>query len=300
MERIIFHIDVNSAFLSWSSVEKLKTGETLDLRTIPSIIGGNRENRHGIVLAKSILAKQCGVQTGEPIAQALKKCPILTIEPPNHALYSQYSHKMMDYLHTITPDIQQVSIDECYLDFTPIAHLYHSPQDLAASTQKHIREQMGFTVNVGIAPNRLLAKMASDFEKPDKIHTLFQNEIPHKMWPLPVSELFMTGKASVKRLRELGIFTIGDLAHTDVSFLIREFKSQGKRMWEYANGIDDTPVDSGERDVKGVGNSVTLGQDVSSSKEAKVTLLSLAESVSKRLRAGHQIEIGRASCRERV
>lgn len=289
MSNIIFHIDVNSAYLSWSSVERLKNGDTVDLRDIPSIIGGNRESRHGIVLAKSLSAKALGIKTGEPVAMALRKCPTLIIEPPDHAMYSRYSKLLMDYLRTITPDIQQVSIDECYMDFTPIADMYPSPKQLAATIQDHVLKNFGFTVNVGIAPNKLLAKMASDFEKPNKIHTLFENEIPDKMWPLPVSELFMTGKSSVKRLNQIGIFTIGELAHTDVSYLEREFKSKGRQMWEYANGIDDSKVESGTRDLKGVGNSITLANDVDDRTEAKAVLLSLAESVSGRLRKYHQL-----------
>lgn len=289
MDRIIFHIDVNSAFLSWTAAERLKQGIEPDLRTIPAIIGGNRENRHGIVLAKSIAARRFGIHTGEPVAQALQKCPNLVIVPPDHALYSRCSQRLMAYLHTITPDIEQVSIDECYLDFTPIATHYDTPFSLAHEIQDHIRTQFGFTVNIGIAPNKLLAKMASDFEKPNKIHTLFPDEIPRKMWPLPVESLFMTGRSSVKRLKELGIFTIGELAHTDCAFLISEFKSHGKQMWDYANGIDDTQLVAKARMVKGVGNSVTLAHDVNTLEESLPVLLSLAESVGARLRSNHQI-----------
>ncbi|MGN0482536.1 MAG: DNA polymerase IV [Lachnospiraceae bacterium] len=289
MSRIIFHIDVNSAFLSWSAVEKLKNGSTIDLRTIPAIVGGDSETRHGIVLAKSIPAKQFAIHTGEPVAQALKKCPTLIIEPPNHALYKQCSQKLMEYLRTFTPDIEQVSVDECYLDFTPIAHQFASPYAFAELLHTSIPEKFGFTVNIGIAPNKLLAKMASDFQKPDRIHTLFHEEIPKKMWSLPVEELFMTGKSSVARLKELGIFTIGDLAHTDCSFLVQQFKSHGKRMWEYANGIDDTPVISEKPDAKCIGNSVTLKQDLTKSEDAKITLLSLAESVCGRLRKAKKL-----------
>lgn len=289
MSRIIFHIDVNSAFLSWTAVEKQKQGDPLDLRSIPAIIGGDSEKRHGIVLAKSLSAQKLGIQTGEPIAQALRKCPTLVIESPDFPTYRKYSQKMMEFLHTITPDIQQVSIDECYLDYTPIAHLYPSPEVLARQIQDFLYTTYGFTVNVGIAPNKLLAKMASDFEKPNRIHTLFYPEIPSKMWPLPVSELFMTGRSSVRRLTELGIRTIGDLAHTDPDFLIREFQSHGKQMWEYANGIDDSPVDPIKREAKNIGNSITLSQDVSTRDDACHTLLTLAESVGRRLREAHQI-----------
>ena len=171
--RTIFHIDVNSAYLSWTSVENLKTGNGPDLREIPAIIGGDQKTRHGVVLAKSIPAKKFGIHTGEPVVNALKKCPNLVMAPPNHDLYHAYSCRMMDFLHSLTPDIEQVSIDECFLDFTGISHRYPSPYTAARYIKDEIHSRFGFTVNVGISSNKLLAKMASDFEKPDKIHTLF-------------------------------------------------------------------------------------------------------------------------------
>ena len=184
--RIIFHIDVNSAYLSWTSVENLRTGAGPDLREVPAIIGGDQKSRHGIVLAKSISAKKMGIYTSEPVASALKKCPNLLIFPPDHEMYRQYSHLFIDYLKTLTPDIEQVSVDECYLDFTGIAHRYGNPLEAADEIKNTIYERFGFTVNVGISCNKLLAKMASDFEKPNRVHTLFPEEIPRKMWPLPV------------------------------------------------------------------------------------------------------------------
>lgn len=286
MESIIFHIDVNSAFLSWTSVNNLESenGNKVDLRTIPAIIGGDKKNRHGIVLAKSESAKTFGIHTGEPVVSALKKCPFLTMQSPDHTLYQEYSDKMMRLLHTYTPDIQQLSIDECFLDFTPISKLYASPLEAAALIKDDIKNKFHFTVNIGIAPNKLLAKMASDFKKPDRIHTLFFDEIPTKMWPLPVDDLYMVGHSSADRLKSFGIRTIGDLAHTDVDFLQREFKSHGLQMWEYANGIDHSKVDSGERELKGIGNSVTLKEDALDAPSAKRVLLSLSETVSERLR----------------
>jgi len=188
MGQIIFHIDVNSAFLSWTAVEQLKNGAKQDIREIPAIIGGDRESRHGIVLAKSVPAKKYGIITGEPIVHALRKCPEVQIYPSNHKMYREYSRQFMEFLRTYTPDIEQVSVDECYMDFTGIAHKYHSPIDAALEIKNAVHEKFGFTVNVGISVNHLLAKMASDFEKPNKVHTLFPEEIEQKMWPLPVSE----------------------------------------------------------------------------------------------------------------
>lgn len=287
MKPIIFHIDVNSAYLSWTALELLKENpDAADIRTIPAIVGGDRSTRHGIVLAKSQLAKkQYRIQTAEPIAQALRKCPSLTIVPPNHALYAARSRELMDFLQTITPDLEQVSIDECFLDFTGIAHRYASPQEAAAFIRASVLERFGYTVNVGISSSRVLAKMASDFEKPNKTHTLWPSELQEKLWPLPIERLFMAGHSSVAVLKKLEIRTIGDLARSDPALISLHLKSHGKMLWEYANGLDDTPVASGPSDLKGIGNSVTLASDVTSAPAAKKILHSLAEKVAERLRA---------------
>ncbi|MBQ5675379.1 MAG: DNA polymerase IV [Lachnospiraceae bacterium] len=284
MSRIIFHIDVNSAFLSWSAVEKLKNGSDVDIREIPSIIGGDEASRHGIVLAKSVSAKKYGVTTGEPVAAALRKCANLVMEPPNHQMYREYSRQLMDYFKTYTPDIEQLSVDECFLDYTPIAHLYGEPTDFANRLKNEVKEKFGYTVNIGISEVKILAKMASDFQKPDRVHTLWKSEIQKKMWPLPVSELYMVGKSSLPKLRNLGIRTIGDLAGMSPEILEAHFKSFGKLIWENANGIGSDVVESEETAAKGVGNSTTLREDVTDADNAKKVLLSLAESVSGRLR----------------
>ena len=284
MGKIIFHIDVNSAFLSWTAVDKLKNGSDVDIREVPSIIGGDEASRHGIVLAKSVSAKKYGVTTGEPVAAALRKCANLVMEPPNHQMYREYSKRLMDYFKTYTPDIEQLSVDECFLDYTPIAHLYGEPVAFANRLKNEVKEKFGFTVNIGISEVKILAKMASDFQKPDKVHTLWKREIKEKMWILPVSELYMVGKSSVPKLRNLGIQTIGDLANTKPEFLEAHFKSFGKLIWENANGIGSDVVESEETAAKGVGNSTTLSNDVTDAEKAKKVLLSLAESVSARLR----------------
>lgn len=290
MERIIFHIDVNSAYLSWSAIDLLqKNPDSVDIRTIPAIIGGDQKTRHGIVLAKSLPAKKLyGIRTAEPVASALKKCPSLTIVPPNHELYSRCSKGFISFLHTLTPDIEQVSIDECYLDFTNISHHFASPEHAASYIRDYIRENMKFTVNVGISSNKVLAKMASDFEKPDQTHTLYPHEIQKKMWPLPVSELFMAGHASVAILQKLEINTIGDLAQTDPAILQLHLKSHGKMLWEFANGIDTSPVESEPAQAKGVGNSTTLSKDLTEASEAYPILRQLSQKVGKRLLAANQ------------
>lgn len=289
MEHIIFHIDVNSAYLSWSALSLLEKGSKTDLRQIPAIIGGDMEKRHGVVLAKSIPAKKYGIVTGEPIVNAMRKCPFLRLEAPDHHLYAEKSRQLMQLLSDICPEIEQVSVDECYMDYTPISHLYPSPYEAAIMIKDKVRDTFGFTVNIGISDRKILAKMASDFRKPDLVHTLYSYEIKEKMWPLPVSSLFMCGKSSVEVLRKLEIETIGQLAGTDKKILEAHLKSHGTLLWEYANGIDDSPVVSTPPDSKGVGNSTTLSKDVTEREEACKTLLSLSESVAARLRKAGQL-----------
>lgn len=288
MEQIIFHIDVNSAYLSWTAVEQLKNGAEVDLRKIPAIIGGNQESRHGVVLAKSPLAKRYGIRTGEPVAQAFRKCPDLVMAPPNHKMYQEYSRRLMEFLQTYTPDIEQVSVDECFMDFTGISYLYLSLVEAAFEIKDAVYEKFGFTVNIGISVNHLLAKMASDFEKPNKVHTLFPKEIPVKMWPLPISELYMAGRSSVEVLNKLEIRTIGELAKADPNLLELHLKSHGRTLWEFANGIDHEKVRRGHVENKGIGNSTTLAKDAVTEEEAKKVLLWLAESVGGRLRKEKQ------------
>lgn len=288
MQRIIFHIDVNSAYLSWTATELLENGSDLDIRTIPAIIGGDKESRHGIVLAKSVPAKKYGITTGEPVVNALRKCPNLHMEPPNHRMYHEKSQKLMEFLRTYTPDIEQVSVDECYMDFTGIAHRFHSPVDAAMEIKDKVYSKFGFTVNVGISSNKLLAKMASDFEKPNKVHTLFPEEIQSKMWPLPMRELFMAGRSSVETLKKLEIITIGDLAQADPKLIELHLKKHGRMLWEFANGRGDSQVQTVEQAAKGIGNSTTLAKDAVTEKEARKVLLRLAESVGGRLRKAGQ------------
>ncbi len=291
MERIIFHIDINSAFLSWTAVKRLEEGADTDIREIPAIIGGDQESRHGVVLAKSVPARRYGIKTGEPVAAALKKCPGLLVFPPEHDYYHEQSRRFIELLRRYTPDIEQVSVDECYLDFTPIAgnFLYPDgsrmrPEEAARILADRIYAELKFTVNVGISSNKLLAKMASDFEKPNRVHTLFPEEIPEKMWPLPVGDLFMVGSSSVQGLYNLGIRTIGELANTPVEILEAHFKSHGRGMWEFANGMDESKVHAEPEEMKGVGNSVTLPKDAVTTEEAEVVLQRLADKVAERLR----------------
>ena len=287
--QIIFHIDVNSAFLSWSALAALEEGSDIDLRTVPSIVGGDMSKRHGVVLAKSIPAKAYGIVTGEPVAHAFRKCPNLLTVKPDHALYERRSAQLMNYLMGICPDIEQVSIDECYMDYSPIAANYSCPEEAATLIKDTVYEKFGFTVNVGISDRKVLAKMASDFKKPNLVHTLYSWEIQEKLWPLPVSSLFMCGRSSVDTLLKLGITTIGELAKADLKILESHLKSHGRTLYNYANGIDNSTVYSAPAAAKGIGNSTTLSADVTTPEEAHKILLTLAESVAGRLRASHQL-----------
>ena len=288
-EHIIFHIDVNSAYLSWSALKNLKNGSPVDLRKVPAIIGGDMEKRHGVVLAKSIPAKAFHISTGEPIVNALRKCPHLVIDPPDHSLYQQRSEELMGFLTGICPDIEQVSVDECYMDYTSVAGSYGEPVAAAEKIKNAVCEKFGYTVNIGISNRKVLAKMASDFKKPNLVHTLFTDEIQEKMWPLPVSSLYMCGSSSVETLRKLEILTIGELARADKEILSAHLKSHGILLWEYANGIDASEVITGHTDLKGIGNSITLKKDALTREEACLALLNLAETVAGRLRDSNQL-----------
>ena len=283
MERVILHVDVNNAFLSWTAVDRLNNGETLDIRNIPSIIGGDEKQRRGIVLAKSPIAKKMGIQTGEPIYFARKKCPNLQIFPGDFSVYYKYSNALYNLLLEYTDKIERFSIDECFLAMTGYL-TGRKPYDIAKEINKRVKEKFGFTVNIGISTNKLLAKMASDFEKPDKIHTLYPNEIKEKMWPLSVSELFMVGRKSIPKLEKMHVKTIGDLAKKDVRDLIKAFGKHGRMMWEYANGIDKSEVAWEEKSPKCIGNSITLPYDISDLEKLGEILLGIVEQTTYRLR----------------
>lgn len=285
---IIFHIDVNSAFLSWEAVYRLAhRGETLDLREIPSAVGGDMALRHGIILAKSIPAKKYGIQTGETLLEAQRKCPNLVLVPPHYNLYEQCSAAFMDILREYSDVVEQYSIDEAFVDMSSSCHLFGSPVEAARQIKERIRNELGFTVNIGVSCNKLLAKMASDLKKPDMVHTLYPEEIEDKMWPLSVSELFFVGRATTKKLFSVGIKTIGDLAAADPIWLRSLLKKQGEIIWGFAHGMDCSPVISVPPPNKGYGNSTTIPFDVVDVPNAQKVLLGLAETVGNRLRTDH-------------
>ena len=283
MERQILHIDVNNAFLSWSALERLKNGEKIDIRTIPSAICGDENKRSGIILAKSSLAKSMGVVTGETVYQAMKKCPSLKLYSSDYKVYHKYSDSLYNLLLEYTDKIERFSVDECFLDMTNFL-MGDTLLAKAHEISQRVKNELSFTVNIGVSSNKLLAKMASDFSKPDKIHTLYPNEIKGKMWSLEVSELFMIGKKTVPKLNNMGIYKIGDLACFDKNILIRRLGKFGKMAWEYANGIDETEVIYTQEKAKSIGNSVTLPVDVANCEKIESVLLALVEQVTYRLR----------------
>lgn len=284
-ERIIFHVDANSAFLSWTAVYQVKVlGETTDLREIPSVVAGDKESRHSIILAKSTPAKKYGIQTGEPLFQALEKCPDLVVVPPDYGLYVEASRHFVEMLRQFSPKVEQYSIDEAWVDMTGTQRLFGAPRLAAEKMRERINRELGFTVNIGISTNKLLAKMAGDFEKPNKVHTLFPEEMESKMWPLPVRDLFLVGAATEAKLKKMGIYTIGDLARTELPILRKRLGKHGETIWHFANGRNADAVTPEPAENKGYGNSVTTAKDVTTKADAHQVLLSLCETVAARMR----------------
>ena len=288
-EKVIFHVDANSAFLSWTAAYKVKVlGETEDLRDVPSVVAGDKESRHSIILAKSGPAKKYGIQTGEPLFQALEKCPQLKVVQPDYALYVEASRHFVDMLRQFSPVVQQYSIDEAWVDMTGTERLWGAPRVAAEKMRQRINDELGFTVNIGISSNKLLAKMAGDFEKPNKVHTLFPEEMESKFWPLPVRDLFLVGAATERKLKLLGIYTIGDLAKADINILKKRLGKHGETIWHFANGRNAEAVVPVPAENKGYGNSVTTPRDVVTKENAYQVLLSLCETVAMRMRKDEQ------------
>jgi DNA polymerase-4 len=284
--RIIFHIDANSAYLSWTAVERLKQGETDDIRLIDAAIAGDPKTRRGIILAKSESAKASGVRTGETVQEALRKCPGLAFYAPDHELYARYSDALYEVLSRYSPVIERFSIDECYLDYTGSESLFGPPVEAAYRLKDEVKKELGFTVNVGVSVNKILAKMGSELRKPDMVHTLFPDEIQDKIWPLPIGDLFSVGRSARARLEGAGIRTIGDAARADRELIMSLIgNAHGGLVHDFANGIDPSPVNpSDEYDRKGIGNSTTTAHDVTTTGEADKVLMWLCDKAGSRLR----------------
>ena len=284
-ERFIFHIDVNNAFLSWTAVYLLNNGYGKDIRKVPSVIGGEEHSRYGIVLAKSPVAKKMGVMSAEPVYMAKKKCPNLEIYPPQYKWYYEKSKELMEYLSQYSPKLEQYSVDECFLDMSGMTYIYKDLEKLAHKIKDEVKEKFGYTVNVGIGNNKLCAKMASDFEKPDKVHTLYKDEIVSKLWPLDVGDLFMCGKSTKKELNKLSIYTIGDLAKKDLKFLERHFKSQGKYLYNASRGIDEDKVEIKTGKNQSISITETLPFNTDDPDKLKEILFRQTEEITRELRS---------------
>lgn len=283
--RYVFHIDVNSAFLAWSAVYRIKElKETEDLRLIPSVVGGDEASRHGIVLAKSTPAKKYGIETAEPLASARRKCPGLRIVPSDYKTYKRYSSEFLSLLHEYTDEVHQYSIDEAWAVFDGYDDIYGDIVSFAYKLKDEIKDRLGFTVNIGVSTKFTLAKIAGDFEKPDKVHTLFEEEVPTKLWPLPVNVLLYVGKSMTEGLRKLGIITVRDLVEADPEVIATNLGKFGISMLESARGADIDPTGWYDNEQKGYGNSTTTPTDTEDWQTADKILMKLAERVGARLR----------------
>ncbi len=283
MKRVIFHIDVNSAFLSWSAVKLLTEGGP-DIRLVPSAVSGDPSDRRSIITAASIPAKKLGIKTAIPVSMALRKCPNLVIVHSDWEWNRHCSTSFIDICRLYSPVLQQFSIDECFIDMT--FRLYRKDAaEVARALKDEIKEKLGFTVNVGVGSNKLLAKMASDFEKPDKVHTLWQDEVQEKMWPLPAGDLLWVGKKTRERLSAYGIYTIGDIARLPENSLARIVgKKFAAQMHDNANGIDNEPIITEFQEAKSISVERTFAKDIVNPEELDREMFKVACTVAHRLR----------------
>ena len=284
-DKYVFHIDVNNAFLSWTAVYLLEHGYKKDIRKVPSVIGGDPKTRSGIVLAKSPIAKKYGIVTAETLYSARKKCKELEVYPPDYKWYYKKSRELMDYLKQYSPIQEQFSVDECFLDMSGMKYIYDDLIKLAHHIKDEVKEKFGYTVNIGIGNNKLCAKMASDFEKPDKVHTLLKDEIATKLWPLDVGDLFMCGKRTKQELNKLNIYTIKDLAHKDKKYLEKHFKTQGTYLYNACRGIDTSLVEETHSKNQSISVTETMPHDYSDRDELKEIIFRQTEEVTRELRS---------------
>ena len=288
-ERVIFHVDVNSAFLSWTAAYRCRVlGQSLDLRQVPAVVASQADVRRSIVLAKSAPAKAFGIHTGEPLGMARDKCQGLLVAEPDYELYLTASRSLMELLRTVSPVVEQYSIDEAWVDMTGTERLYGPPVLAGRWLADRIFRELGFTVSIGISSNKILAKMAGELKKPNGVSTAFPWEMAEKLWPLPVRELFFVGPATEKKLRRMGIATIGQLAQAEPELLRQKLHQHGENIWHLANGRCAEPVQTELPAQKGYGNSMTTPWDVTDLAGAQQVLLSLCETVAARMRRDGQ------------
>ena len=281
MENGILHIDMNNFY---ASVETLYAPE---LKNVPMAVAGDEKNRHGIILAKNMLAKQYGVQTAEPIGQALKKCPGLTLVPPHHDRYHYFSRRAKAIYCEYTDRVESFGLDECWLDVYGSERLFGDGEKIAYTIKDRIRQELGLTVSVGVSFNKIFAKLGSDYKKPDAVTVFGREQMESVIWQLPCDTLLFVGPSTRKALDRLGLYTIGDVARAPLPVLRKALGRMGETLWMYANGKDDSPVRRADvrEEAKSIGNSVTLPYDITTEDEVRRTLLSLAQTVAGRLRA---------------
>ena len=283
MQRVIFHIDVNSAFLSWSAAKMVLEGKP-DIRLVPSVVSGDPNDRRSIISAASIPAKKLGIKAAMPVTMALRICPSLVIVRGDWEWYKRCSEGFISICRSYSPILQQFSIDECFIDMS-LRCGRRDPVEIATELKERVKTELGFTVNVGVGSNKLLAKMASDFEKPDKVHTLWESEVREKMWPLPVGDLLWVGKKTQERLNAYGIHTIGQLAALGMGSLTRLVGQKfALQLHENANGRDDSPVETEIQEAKSYSAERTFPQDLVNPEDIDRALFKVACIVAHRIR----------------
>ncbi len=288
VNRVILHCDMNSFF---ASVELLDYPQ---LRDKPMAVCGDPRNRHGIILAKNEIAKKYGIVTAETLWQARRKCPDLQTVPPHHEKYSYYSRLINEIYLSYTDMVEPFSIDESWLDVTASQKLFGSGKQIADSIRHQVKQELGLTLSAGVSFNKIFAKMGSDYKKPDATTVITPENYRDLLWPLDIGELFFVGKATAQKLRNIGFTTIGELAQADKVSLSALLGKQGSVIYEYANGLDKTPVAryDEKEDIKSIGNGSTFRHDLVGIKDVRTALISLADTVAVRLRQNKKKALG--------
>ncbi len=280
MDRVILHSDLNSFY---ASVECLYNP---DIRDKPVAVCGSQSTRHGIVLARNLIAKKFGVKTGDTVREAIDKCPCLVVVPPDYERYLRFSVLARDVYKRYTDLVEMFGIDECWLDVTESTRLFGSGEKIAHEIRNTIKEELGITVSVGVSFNKIFAKLGSDIKKPDAVTVIDRENYKNKVWKLPVQDLLYVGKSTCRKLYNIGIYTIGDLACAPVKLLSRHLGKWGETLWLFANGYDETPVQKTDNQpiIKSIGNSFTTPRDLQNNEDVKILLFVLSDSVAERLR----------------
>ncbi len=278
--RTILHADLNSCYASIECAQKP------EWRNVPLVVGGEKELRHGIILAKNELAKKAGIKTGEAIWQAQKKCPSLVVVPPHYALYKEYCDKARNIYLQYTDMVESFGPDECWLDVTGSIHLFGDGEKIANEIRNRMKAELDITVSVGVSWNKIFAKFGSDYKKPDAVTVITPDNYRNIVWPCPVSDLLFVGSATSRRLRNGGIYTIGEIAQSGLQHMRNALGKNGEALYYAAAGLDGTPVKKyyESEPIKSVGNSTTPPRDLKNLQDARLILYSLSDSVAKRLR----------------